>query len=148
MCCCNNVYHSCAPIARLAKERDELKRVLVQREKELKGANAACGELMGKVEELQALDKRRAETIEALHTELANRTAPVGGNKVPYQARAKVYDCAIGHFGSDAQALKAIEELAEVIVEIAKWWNNIGDLEHMAEEAADATIMLEQLRLM
>ena len=126
---------------------DGLKHLLNQRDTELKGANAACGELM---ERLSAEHKKST----ALRDDLAQmkaiplpRPAPFG-NKIPYESRKTVYDAAIEHWGADAQALKAIEELAEVIVEIAKWWNNIGDIEHMAEETADATIMLEQLRLM
>lgn len=109
---------------------DGLKHLLNQREIEVKGANAACKKLMDSMRE-------------------AKQTAKVsGGNKITYPERVKVYDSALHHWGADAQALKAIEELAEVIIEIAKWWNNIGDIEHLAEETADATIMLEQLRLM
>ena len=126
---------------------DGMMHLLNQRDTELRGANSACGNLM---EKLNAEQKKNA----ALRGDLAQmkstplpKPAPFG-NKIPYESRKTVYNAAIEHWGADAQALKAIEELAEVIVEIAKWWNNIGDLEHMAEETADATIMLEQLRLM
>ena len=108
---------------------DGLRHLLNQRDVEVGAANAACKKLM--------------DSMNAKKT-----VAVAGGNKITYPERTKVYESAIKHWGADAQALKAIEELAEVIVEIAKWWNNIGDIEHMAEETADATIMLEQLRLM
>lgn len=149
MDCCN--CHG-EKIAALAKERDELKKILAQRELELKGANAACGELMGKVEELQAYGKKReAAYISLMHRldeeKERNRAIP-SGNKIPYADRKDVYDKALKRWGSGAQSIKAIEELGEAVVEIARWLNGIGNLDHMAEETADATIMLEQVRSM
>jgi hypothetical protein len=41
----------------------------------------------------------------------------------------------------------AVEELSEVQKEICKVLRGKGDIAHLAEEIADATIMLEQLRL-
>lgn len=40
----------------------------------------------------------------------------------------------------------AIEELSEVQKELCKVYRGKGDMEHLAEEIADATIMLEQMR--
>ena len=40
----------------------------------------------------------------------------------------------------------AIEELSEVQKELCKMYRGKGDMEHLAEEIADATIMLEQMR--
>lgn len=109
---------------------DGMKHLLNQREVEVKCAQASCKKLM-----------RTTESVKSV-------LSISGGNKITYPERAEVYASAIEHWGPNAQAIKAIEELGEVIVEVAKWLNNVGDIEHMAEETADATIMLEQLRLM
>ena len=65
--------------------------------------------------------------------------------KFSYTERKAVYDAALGKFGERMQATVAIEEMSEVIKEITKSMR--GDLhrEHLAEEIADAKIMLEQL---
>ena len=67
-------------------------------------------------------------------------------NKIPYTERQKVYSNALVHFGTDAQMVVAIEELSECQKEICKVLRGQGNMEHLAEEIADATIMLEQLR--
>jgi len=48
----------------------------------------------------------------------------------------------ISHYGEKAQITKAIEELAELIVALAK-----RDFENTLEEIADVSIMLDQLCL-
>lgn len=65
-----------------------------------------------------------------------------------YIDRKIVYEAALAKWGQKMQATVAIEEMSEVIKEITKAMR--GDLcrEHLAEEIADATIMLEQLRQM
>ena len=50
--------------------------------------------------------------------------------------------------GAGPEVDVAIEEMSEVIKEITKMLRGKLDREHMAEEIADATIMLEQLRQM
>ena len=69
-------------------------------------------------------------------------------NKFTYEERKAVYDAALGKWGAKMQATVAIEEMSEVIKQITKMLRGKLDREHMAEEIADATIMLEQLRQM
>lgn len=69
-------------------------------------------------------------------------------NKYTYEERKAVYDAALGKWGAKMQATVAIEEMSEVIKEITKMLRGELNREHMAEEIADATIMLEQVRNM
>ena len=66
-------------------------------------------------------------------------------NKITFEERKQVYDAALGKWGAKMQATVAIEEMSEVIKEITKMLRGKLDREHMAEEIADATIMLEQV---
>lgn len=68
-------------------------------------------------------------------------------NKIPYEQRAQVYTNALICFGETAQMVMALEELSECQKEICKKLRGYSNLDHLAEEIADATIMLEQLRL-
>ena len=68
-------------------------------------------------------------------------------NKIPYEKRAQVYTNALICFGETAQMVMALEELSECQKEICKKLRGYSNLDHLAEEIADATIMLEQLRL-
>ena len=67
-------------------------------------------------------------------------------NKIGYVERANVYADALTTFGANMQLIVALEEMSELQKEICKALR--GDLNpmHLAEEVADATIMLEQLR--
>lgn len=67
-------------------------------------------------------------------------------NKIPYEERQKVYTNALIAYGEEVQCIVAIEELSECAKEICKVLRGKGDPQHLAEEIADATIMLEQLR--
>ena len=67
-------------------------------------------------------------------------------NKITYEERAKVYTAAADTFGATTQLIVALEELSEVQKEICKALRGKCDLGHLAEEVADATIMLEQVR--
>ena len=69
-------------------------------------------------------------------------------NKIGYVERCAVYSDALDVFGGDTQLTVAVEELSECQKEICKVLRGEGDLEHLAEEVADATIMLEQVRIM
>ena len=69
-------------------------------------------------------------------------------NKIGYVERCAVYSDALDVFGGDTQLIVAVEELSECQKEICKVLRGDGDLEHLAEEVADATIMLEQVRIM
>lgn len=68
-------------------------------------------------------------------------------NKIPCEERVKTYTNALCRYGMNAQMVVALEELSECQKEICKILRGGGDLEHLSEEIADATIMLEQLRL-
>lgn len=54
---------------------------------------------------------------------------------------------AINHFGVDGQIEKAMEEMGELIVELARRHTDRHDKDRVADEIADALIMLEQLRI-
>lgn len=68
-------------------------------------------------------------------------------NKIPYEQRVQTYTNALIQYGERNQMTVALEELSECQKEICKILRGEGNLEHLAEEIADATIMLEQLRL-
>lgn len=67
-------------------------------------------------------------------------------NKINYEERAKVYTDALETFGATTQLVVALEELSEAQKEICKVLRGEGSTLHLAEEVADATIMLEQIR--
>ena len=68
-------------------------------------------------------------------------------NNIPYEQRVQIYNNALLHFGEENQLIVAIEELSECQKEICKFLRGYGNAGHLAEEIADATIMLEQVRL-
>lgn len=63
------------------------------------------------------------------------------------EREAAILEGAISHFGSDAQIIKAIEELGELTVELARHLIGQGNVEAVREEMADAFVMLNQLEL-
>ena len=63
------------------------------------------------------------------------------------KAQRDVYAHAIMQYGKEAQQIVALEEFSEVQKEVCKLLRGSGSVEHLAEEIADATIMLEQLRM-
>ena len=69
-------------------------------------------------------------------------------NKISYEERATVYTDALQTFGPNMQMIVALEEMAELQKEITKALRGNLNPMHMAEEVADATIMLEQVRQM
>lgn len=69
-------------------------------------------------------------------------------NKFTYPDRCKTYMNAMLAFGERNQLIVALEELSECQKEICKILRGGEDYQHLAEEVADATIMLEQIRLM
>lgn len=62
-------------------------------------------------------------------------------------SRYEIYRQALVKFGEQAQIIVAIEELSECQKEICKILRGGQDYEHLAEEVADAQIMLEQLQM-
>lgn len=109
---------------------DGLRHLLNQRDVEVGAANAACKKLMDSMSATK------------------NALSVSGGNKITYPERASVYASAIEHFGDCVQAMKAIEEMSELTKELSKWRIGEGNMDKIAEELADVTIMMEQLRLM
>lgn len=69
-------------------------------------------------------------------------------NKISYEDRCKVYLNALITNGDRVQMTKAVEEMGECIQAICKVMLGGQDFDHLAEEIADATIVLEQMRLM
>lgn len=67
-------------------------------------------------------------------------------NKITYEERAQVYADAAATFGTECQLIVALEEMSELQKEICKALRGELNRAHLAEELADATIMLEQLR--
>ncbi len=68
---------------------------------------------------------------------------------IPYEERRAVYEAAIDHYGVEHQIWKAVEEMSELIKELAKRQDEGGTThEALVDELADATVMLEQLRLL
>lgn len=55
---------------------------------------------------------------------------------------------ALRHYGREAQMLKAVEELAELQVELLHHLGGRGDQSRLCSETADVLIMAGQLRLM
>lgn len=67
---------------------------------------------------------------------------------IPYDERAKVYMNALITYGDRKQMVKCLEELAECQQAICKIILGGENFDHLAEEIADATITLEQMRLL
>lgn len=54
---------------------------------------------------------------------------------------------AVETFGNTSQIAKAIEEMAELITELARYQNNKAMNVNIIEEIADVSIMIDQLKL-
>lgn len=59
--------------------------------------------------------------------------------------RFEVYTKALNKFGENAQMVVAIEELSECQKELCKMLRGEGNVSNLAEEIADATIVLEEM---
>ena len=59
----------------------------------------------------------------------------------------EIFNKAISTYGEKAQKLMAIEEMSELTKEICKDFRGLLDREHLIEEMADVTIMLDQMLL-
>ena len=69
-------------------------------------------------------------------------------NQISYEERKKVYMNALITYGDRKQMVKCLEELAECQQAICKILIGGENFNHLAEEIADATITLEQMRLL
>ena len=67
-------------------------------------------------------------------------------NKYTYEQRESIYTNALITYGEVVQMVVAVEELSECQKEICKFLRGYGSASNLAEEIADATIMLEQLQ--
>lgn len=64
-----------------------------------------------------------------------------------YDERKMTYTNAYIHYGEACQLTVALEELSECQKEICKFLRGYGNAGHLAEEVADAMIMLEQVQM-
>ena len=69
-------------------------------------------------------------------------------NKVTYEERKAIYEAALEKWGEQAQTMMAVEEMSELTKEICKMYRGKRDMEALADEIADVTIMMEQMRLL
>ena len=100
--------------------------------------NALCYRHFGKLQDGAEFVKEEAPKEKA---------APTQGNKIPYPERKRVYEEAIDRWGIPAQIQMVIEEMSELTKELCKNFRGANNLDKIADECADVTIMLEQLRL-
>lgn len=68
-------------------------------------------------------------------------------NTIDYETRKRVYCDALDTWGEQVQLMKAVEEMSELTKEICKLSLGETTLDKLADEIADVTIMLEQLRI-
>ncbi|MBQ9460128.1 MAG: hypothetical protein IJU66_09385 [Oscillospiraceae bacterium] len=68
-------------------------------------------------------------------------------DEMTYNERRKIYERAIEKYGAEAQERMLFEEMAELQNALMKYHRDRDTVDHVAEEIADATIMLEQARL-
>ena len=69
-------------------------------------------------------------------------------NLITYDQRRVIYESALIIFGVHEQEDKFFEELGECMETYEKFKHGRDTREHLAEELADLTIMIEQLRIM
>lgn len=67
--------------------------------------------------------------------------------RISYDERVQIYRQAVDTWGAENQEKMAVEEMSELTKEICKHWRGSDNLDAVADEIADVTIMLEQLRL-
>lgn len=59
-----------------------------------------------------------------------------------------VFERALEHYGPELQTSVLVEEMAELQKEICKYWRGHANYDHVAEEIADVSIMLDQMKLL
>lgn len=62
--------------------------------------------------------------------------------------RDEILKKALQHYGANSQRIVAIEEMSELTKELCKVSRGEENAAHIAEEIADARIMLDQLEIM
>lgn len=68
--------------------------------------------------------------------------------RVNHEYRNSIYKIILDRYGKKMQSIVALEELSECQKEICKLLRDKGNIDHLAEEVADAAIMLEQITQM
>ena len=68
-------------------------------------------------------------------------------NEMTQEREAAILEGAINRFGIGHQIKKAIEELGELIVELARYQNGESNEEYIRGELADAFVVLNQMEL-
>jgi len=68
-------------------------------------------------------------------------------NSVTYEERKAIYEAALQQWGPENQMNKFDEELGEFLAEYGRMRNGTGNYVKFADELADLSIMLEQLRM-
>lgn len=58
------------------------------------------------------------------------------------------FERALEHYGPDAQITMVMEEMAELQKELCKYRRGHANYDHIAEEIADVSIMLDQMQLL
>lgn len=69
-------------------------------------------------------------------------------NQIPYEKRCETYMNALVTYGDRHQMTKCLEEMGECIQAICKVMNGGENFDHLAEEIADVTVTMEQMRLL
>ena len=59
-----------------------------------------------------------------------------------------VFEHALEQYGPDAQITMVMEEMSELQKELCKYRRGRANYDHIAEEIADVSIMLDQMRLL
>lgn len=67
--------------------------------------------------------------------------------KMDQEREGRILETALDFFGYEAQKKKAVEELGELAVELARELNGRGDLDALRSELADAFVMLNQMEM-
>lgn len=59
-----------------------------------------------------------------------------------------IFERALMHYGPDAQITMVMEEMSELQKELCKYRRGRANYDHIAEEMADVSIMLDQMKLL
>ncbi len=60
----------------------------------------------------------------------------------------RVFERALEHYGPELQTTVLVEEMAELQKELCKYRRGRANYDHIAEEIADVSIMLDQMKLL
>lgn len=102
------------------------------------------------IQEKDAINQKLQQENAGLREELREIAAARSGNRIGYEVRREVYRRAIATWGDQAQLMMVIEEMSELTNSLCKLFRVTSDrisISAVADECADVTIMLEQLRL-